>query len=118
MKVQRAIIPNTNINIWIVLDGNYLPVQPIQSFLRYLTNIERSPNTIRTYAYHLKLFWEFVVSRQLQWESMGVIEMADFINWLRDPLRIKELQRENLELKKQIEVAYGRIVLLESTPLK
>lgn len=33
-------------------------------------------------------------------------------------LRIKELQRENLELKKQIEVAYGRIVLLESTPLK
>lgn len=85
MKVQRAIIPNTNINIWIVLDGNYLPVQPIQSFLRYLTNIERSPNTIRTYAYHLKLFWEFVVSRQLQWESMGVIEMADFINWLRDP---------------------------------
>lgn len=29
--------------------------------------------------------------------------------------RIKELQKENQELKKQIEVAYGRIVLLDSS---
>jgi site-specific recombinase XerD len=67
------------------LDDNYVPVQPIQQFLRYFNNIERSPNTIRTYAYHLKLFWEFLSLSHFEWEAVGLTEMPDFIHWLRDP---------------------------------
>lgn len=85
MKVQRAIIPNANFTTWFVLDDNYLPVQPIQQFLRYFNNIERAPNTIKSYAYHLKLYWEFIKSNNLDWTIISLSEIAEFIRWLRDP---------------------------------
>ncbi len=85
MKVQRITLPNQNQTSWVVLDDAYYPVLPIQSFLTYLNNIERSPNTVRAYAHHLKLFWEYLADRKLNWTAVGVQEMADFINWLRDP---------------------------------
>jgi hypothetical protein len=48
-------IPDSEQVTWLVLDDNYLPVPPIQSYLRYLESLERSPNTIHAYAGHLKL---------------------------------------------------------------
>ena len=50
MKVQRGRVPNSNQIVWIVLDDNYLPIEPIQKYLRYLESLERSPNTIEVYA--------------------------------------------------------------------
>lgn len=85
MKVQRAIIPNNNIITWLVLGDDLLPIAPIQQFLTYLGNIERSPNTIRAYAYHLKIFWTYLSSNEMEWINIGLNEMASFIHWLRDP---------------------------------
>lgn len=47
------------------LDDEYLLIEPIQKYLHYLDSPERSPNTIQTYAYNLKLFWEFLRNNQL-----------------------------------------------------
>lgn len=85
MKVQKAVIPDSEKVIWLVIDDNFLPIQPIQSFLTYLDNIERSPNTIRAYAYHLRLFWEFISLKKLDWLAIKLSEMAEFIHWLRNP---------------------------------
>lgn len=85
MKVQRVRIPDSNRVTWLVLDDNYLPVQPIQSFLGYLDNLERSPNTIHAYAGHLKLFWEFLGDSHLDWHLVTLENLADFIHWLRSP---------------------------------
>jgi hypothetical protein len=41
--------------IWLVLDDDYLPIQPIEVFIRYLHHTEKSPDTIQNYASHLKL---------------------------------------------------------------
>lgn len=67
MKLQRVRIPESDRVTWMVLDDNYLPIQPIQGYLGYLDNIERSPNTIRAYAGHLKLYWEFLDDLHLNW---------------------------------------------------
>jgi integrase/recombinase XerD len=85
VKVQRIVLPYSGRITWIVLDDGFSPVEPIQDFLAYLNNIERSPNTVRAYAYHLKLFWEYIQAGKLDWRTVGFRELADFIGWLRDP---------------------------------
>jgi integrase/recombinase XerD len=86
MKVQRAQIPDTNRFTWLVLDDNYLPIKPIDDFLVYCENIERSPNTIKSYAHHLKLYWEYLIDANLDWTCANVLDkMADFVAWLRCP---------------------------------
>ncbi len=39
MKVQKGQLDNGK-NIWLVLDDNYLPVEPISKYLRYLDSDE------------------------------------------------------------------------------
>lgn len=85
MKVQRVRLKWRDRVSWIVLDDDYRPVQPIKEFLAYLENIERSPNTIRAYAHHLRLYWEYLSAVQLDWKGVGLTELANFVAWLRDP---------------------------------
>ncbi len=85
MKVQRVKLPSTGWTTWILIGDDYLPVNPVNEYLRYLESLEKSPNTIENYAYHLKLFWEFLQFRQLDWKEVGELHLADFILWLRSP---------------------------------
>jgi integrase/recombinase XerD len=87
MKVQKGIIPHTNRVVWIVLDDNYQPIEPIVQYLHYLDNVGRSPNTISSYAHNLKLFWEFLADSRLDWRLINLSELSNFIHWLRNPNR-------------------------------
>jgi site-specific recombinase XerD len=83
MKVQRAIDPDTNRHRWLVLDHHHLPVEPIRVFLFYLESVGKSPNTIRAYAHHLKLFWVYLDCAGKEWTVVGLQELAGFVGWLR-----------------------------------
>ncbi|MGB3641780.1 MAG: tyrosine-type recombinase/integrase [Rivularia sp. (in: cyanobacteria)] len=85
MKVQKGVLPDSQRQIWMVLDDNYLPVEPIQKYLHYLDSLERSPNTIQKYAYNLKLFWEFLRDSRLNWREVNLEQLSNFIHWLRNP---------------------------------
>lgn len=85
MKVQRVRIPKSEKVTWIVLGDDYLPIEPIRQYLAYLESIERSPNTIRSYAHHLSLYWEYLQVHDLDWTQVSVIELAEFMAWLRSP---------------------------------
>lgn len=85
VKVQRVQIPGSTCVSWLVLGEDYLPIGPIQEFLTYLENIERSPYTIRSYAYHLRLYWQYVQEGMLEWTTIGLSELAEFVAWLRHP---------------------------------
>jgi integrase/recombinase XerD len=101
MKVQRVRIPDTDKVSWLVLGADFLPIQPIQTFLRYLEDLEKSPNTVRTYASHLKLYWEYLTSSQLDWTHVRLSDLAGFVAWLRDPqpsiLRLHEQAAQRTE---------------------
>ncbi|MFA5960722.1 MAG: hypothetical protein WC785_09415 [Tatlockia sp.] len=64
MKVQKIKLSPYDYS-WLVLDNQHLPVKPITEFIRYLNNVDKSPFTVRSYAYHLKLYWEFLNAKQL-----------------------------------------------------
>lgn len=81
MKVQRVRLADDHI-AWMVLDDDHTPVQPILDYLKYLHNLDRSPNTIRATAHRLKLFWEYLRDEHLCWQAMDVAQLAAFIPWL------------------------------------
>ncbi|BAY29191.1 integrase family protein [Nostoc carneum NIES-2107] len=102
MKVQRVRIPGSEKITWVVVGSDYLPVEPIRQFLAYLESIERSPNTIRSYACHLKLYWEYLQVSNFDWTQVSVIELAEFMAWLRNPspqgvLSIQEQEAKRTE---------------------
>ena len=100
MKVQRVSLPDSAKVTWMVLNDDYLPVEPVESFLSYLRNIERSPNTVRAYAYHLRLYWEYLQSRHLDWTGISIVELADFMFWLRSPEPDKVLSMQEQVAKR------------------
>ena len=61
------------------------PVAAVDEFLGWLTNIERSPNTVEAYARDLKAFWSFLAARGLEWERVTVAELGEFAAWARQP---------------------------------
>lgn len=85
MKVQKGILLDTDRQVWMVLDDDYLPIEPIQKYLHYLDSVGRSPNTIQTYAHNLKLFWEFLRDSKLNWLEIDLEQLSNFIHWLRNP---------------------------------
>jgi integrase/recombinase XerD len=85
MKVQKGILPNAASPVWMVLDDCYVPIEPIHKYLHYLDSLGRSPNTIQTYAYNLKLFWEFLRDSKLDWLEIDLEQLSNFIHWLRNP---------------------------------
>lgn len=82
MKVQRVKVAQYQY-IWLVLDDNYLPIQPIEIFIQYLHHTEKSPDTIQSYATHLKLFWEYLQAYQKNWQQISITDFAGFVHWLR-----------------------------------
>lgn len=50
MFVQRVLSPVDGVESWTVLGANGAPVASIERYLAYLTQIERSPNTVKAYA--------------------------------------------------------------------
>lgn len=112
MKVQRVRLADDQVT-WMVLDNDHTPVQPILAYLKYLHNLDRSPNTIRATAHRLKLFWEYLRDEHLYWEMMNVAQLAAFIPWLRrqDP-RITSIaqslaKRTNATIDLTLGAVYG-----------
>jgi integrase len=82
MKVQRIKISDISYS-WLVLGNDLLPIKPIQEYIRFLDNLARSPNTLRSYANHLKLYWEYLCLINKDWKDVKLTDFADFLSWLR-----------------------------------
>ena len=63
MLVHPVVIPGSGTRSWTVLGDDDVPVVPADRFLAYLTDIGRSPNTVKAYAHDLKNYWEFISFR-------------------------------------------------------
>ena len=54
MLVQPVVIPGSGTLSWTMLGDDDVPVVPVDRFLAYLTDIGRSPNTVRAYAHECR----------------------------------------------------------------
>ena len=85
--MQRVVMPGRGTESWTVLGDDGLPVGPAERFLAYLTDIGRSPNTVRAYAHDMKDFWEFLGCRGLDWREARLEDVGEFVAWLQLPRR-------------------------------
>jgi integrase/recombinase XerD len=85
MLVQRVTMPATGAASWTVLGDDDVPIAPVERYLAYLTDVERSPNTVKAYAHDLKDYWTFLTSRGLDWREVRLEDLGEYVAWLRLP---------------------------------
>ncbi|WP_190814034.1 site-specific integrase [Saccharopolyspora pogona] len=85
VQVQRVAMPASRVPSWTVLGDDDAPVEPIERYLAYLTDIERSPNTVKAYAHDLKDYWVFLEHRGLDWREVRLEDIGEYVAWLRLP---------------------------------
>jgi integrase/recombinase XerD len=85
MLVQRVTMPSMGVESWTVLGDDDTPIEPIERYLAYLTDIDRSPNTVKAYAHDLKDYWVFLAQRGLDWREVRLEDLGEYVSWLRLP---------------------------------
>lgn len=59
--------------------------KPVIPALKYLSNIGRAENTIKSYACHLKLYFEFLEVEKIDYQQINLHTFSSFFGWLRSP---------------------------------
>ena len=85
MLVHPVVIPGSGTRSWTVAGDDDVPVVPVDRFLAYLTDIGRSPNTVKAYAHDMKDLWQFLGFRGLDWREARLEDVAGFVVWLQLP---------------------------------
>ena len=85
MLVHPVVVPGSGTRSWTVLGDDDVPVAAVDRFLAYLTDLGRSPNTVKAYAHDLKNYWEFISFRGLDWREARLEDIGEFVAWLQLP---------------------------------
>lgn len=72
---------------YFVADDNGLPIEPILKFIRFKDNTNFARNTLRMYCQHLKLYFEYLQQRELDFQKVTIDDVALFVNWLQNPYK-------------------------------
>ncbi|NGU53387.1 tyrosine-type recombinase/integrase [Clostridium perfringens] len=72
---------------YFVADDSGLPIEPILKFIRFKDNTNFARNTLRMYCQHLKLYFEYLQQRELDFQNVTIDELALFVNWLQNPYK-------------------------------
>ncbi len=84
MRVEPLITSENKIR-YIVVNRLGKPIEPVLKFIRFKDNNGLARNTIRSYCYHLKLYFQFLEQRKLDYRYVGIDEMGEFLRWLQNP---------------------------------
>lgn len=88
---QVITIPYGEGSRWVVVDEHHPMINPIMKYIKYLDQIGRSANTLKSYAYQLKVYWDFLKDIQQSYENMDLNLLAKFMAWLRNPMPIDKV---------------------------
>lgn len=84
MRVEQVIISENKIR-YMLVDQHGEMVMPVMKFLKYKDNSGTARNTLRSYCYALKLYFEFLEQKKLPYTDVGIDELAEFVRWLQNP---------------------------------
>src|SRR5258708_39203543 len=84
MRVEQILTPE-GATRYVLLDDRSQIVEPVLRYLKFLDTGVTARNSLRTYCYHLRLFFTFLQRRELTYSDVGIDDMAAFIRWLQHP---------------------------------
>lgn len=81
-RAQRVVVPGGE-RTWTVLGRDHLSIGPAEEYLEYLRAQRCSPNTVKSYARALALWWEYLGQFELRWDQVTLEDFGGFLTWLR-----------------------------------
>ncbi|NWL87482.1 transposase [Paenibacillus sp. 79R4] len=105
MRVQEVYINDTPDDTkvrYILLNSINETVLPVIRYLKYLDATGKSQNTLKSYCYHLKLYFEFLEIQEVDYQAADLQLLIKFISWLRSPYQsidIKSIKPVNAKRK-------------------
>ena len=66
-----------------MLGADHRVVGPAEEYLEYLRAQQASPNTVKSYARALALWWQFLELFGLDWDAVTLENFGAFLTWLR-----------------------------------
>ncbi|KOA19361.1 transposase from transposon Tn916 [Clostridium homopropionicum DSM 5847] len=61
------------------------PIEVILKFIRFKDNTNFARNTLKAYCQHLKLYFEYLEQRELDFQCVSIDDLSLFVNWLQNP---------------------------------
>jgi integrase len=80
--VQRIGLPGAE-TTWTVVDGSHAVIGQAEEFLEFLRVQGTSPNTVKSYARALALWWTYLSVFGLAWDELRLSDVGGFLAWLR-----------------------------------
>src|SRR6266516_929514 len=81
-RTQRVTLPGSA-KTWTVLGPDHCVLGPAEEFLEYLRVQGTSPNTVKSYARALALWWTYLAVFGLAWNELTLADVGGFLAWLR-----------------------------------
>jgi site-specific recombinase XerD len=81
-RTQRLALPG-GVVTWTVLDADHQVISAAEEFLEYLRVQGTSPNTVKSYARALALWWSYLRTFGLGWDRVRLAQVGGFLAWLR-----------------------------------
>ena len=97
MKVVKVKLDDGRERYYVAKDDG-MAIEPILRFIKFkdLTNYAR--NTLRMYCGHLKLFFEYLEQRKIDFQEITIDDLARFVNWLQNPYQsLKIIPKDKTE---------------------
>src|SRR6266704_3375625 len=79
---QRLALP-AGVVTWTVLNDGHQVISAAEEFLEYLRVQGTSPNTVKSYARALALWWSYLHVFRLGWDRVSLAQVGGFLAWLR-----------------------------------
>lgn len=68
---------------YLLVDSTGFPIEVVRKFLRFKDNCGRARNTLKAYCCHLKFYFEYLEFININFDKVGMDELAGFIRWLQ-----------------------------------
>lgn len=66
-----------------ILNLDNQPIAPVVKYFKYLDNLGKAENTLKSYCYHLMRYFKFLDEEDKVYEDVSLDLLSDFIGWLR-----------------------------------
>ncbi|MFS0874042.1 tyrosine-type recombinase/integrase [Paenibacillus xylanilyticus] len=83
MKVEQILIGNRK--VYMLIDSNGSPIEPVAMYMKFHYNKESSSNTLQTYCTALKFYFTYLEQKGIDYQQVSFQIISDFVAWLRNP---------------------------------
>lgn len=103
-------MPSNESTVWVITDRTYRLHMEGSAFLAGLRDLDRSPNTERTYASRTALYLSYCAAVELDWSRITIPELKIFLHWLTEMPLPPRGRKPQLEARFRLESTANAIV--------